>query len=177
MTIDPPDARDHDDAVFARWNEAGAELYVAIADVAGFVRPGSQLDERAVHLGCSTYLPGRVLPMLPDQLSADLASLREGVDRPVAYVRMQFDFQGQLESSDWGLATICSRADLHYDQVQDQIDGAADHPDPEIKDQVDALVQVARLLLGRRSKQACSISPARNPSGYWIMKGVRKASI
>ena len=167
VTIDPPDARDHDDAVFARWNEAGAELYVAIADVAGFVRPGSQLDERAVHLGCSTYLPGRVLPMLPDQLSADLASLREGVDRPVAYVRMQFDFQGQLESSDWGLATICSRADLHYDQVQDQIDGAADHPDSEIKDQVDALVQVARLLLGRRSKRGMLNLASEEP--IWVL--------
>lgn len=153
VTIDPPDARDHDDAVFARWTDQGAELFVAIADVAGFVRPGAPLDERARSLGCSTYLPGRVLPMLPDLLSADLASLRSGVDRPVVFARMDFDFQGELEGCEWGLGTIRSRADLSYDLVQAQLDDEKDLDDPELKEQVDTLGQLARLLMGRRSKR------------------------
>ena len=105
-TIDPADARDHDDALCARWTERGAEVTVAIADVAGFVRPGSALDDYAARRGCSTYLPDRVLPMLPEWLSADAASLRAGVDRPVVFVRLEVDYQGDVISSDWGLGTI-----------------------------------------------------------------------
>ncbi len=87
ITIDPADARDHDDAVAALpdddpKNPDGMVIWVAIADVAAYVRPGTALDREARHRGNSTYFPDRVVPMLPDILSGDLCSLHEGVDRP-----------------------------------------------------------------------------------------------
>ncbi|HHL21260.1 MAG TPA: RNB domain-containing ribonuclease, partial [Aliiroseovarius sp.] len=85
VTIDPADARDHDDAVFAeadsdKNNPGGHIVWVAIADVAHYVRPGTALDREARRRGNSTYFPDRVVPMLPDRLSGDLCSLHEGVD-------------------------------------------------------------------------------------------------
>ncbi|MEM6728922.1 MAG: RNB domain-containing ribonuclease, partial [Pseudomonadota bacterium] len=82
ITIDPSDARDHDDAVCALQDGDGWILWVAIADVAHYVRPGSALDREAKKRGNSTYFPDRVVPMLPDRLSGDLCSLHEGVTRP-----------------------------------------------------------------------------------------------
>ncbi|MDE0881453.1 MAG: RNB domain-containing ribonuclease [Myxococcota bacterium] len=154
-TIDPPDARDHDDALFARWNPRGVELFVAIADVAGFVRPGRDLDRYAVARGCSTYLPDRVLPMLPEWISADAASLRAGVDRPVVFMRMVIDYQGVVVDGEWGLGTINSRADLSYDLVQDFIDGKHDAlpDDAELRESTTVLAEVARLLMAARSRR------------------------
>src|SRR5439155_19875785 len=87
VTIDPPDARDHDDAVWAAPDEdpanaGGVEVIVAIADVAAYVRPDSALDREARIRGNSVYFPDRVVPMLPERISNDLCSLREGEDRP-----------------------------------------------------------------------------------------------
>ena len=89
LTIDPSDARDHDDACFAepdpdRTNPGGHILWVAIADVAHYVTPDSALDREARLRGNSTYFPDRVVPMLPDRLSGDLCSLHEGVERGLA---------------------------------------------------------------------------------------------
>ena len=100
VTIDPEDARDHDDAVWAgpdddRQNKGGHVVLVAIADVAHYVTPGSALDKEALKRGNSAYFPDRVVPMLPEELSADLCSLKEGVDRPCLAVRMVFDAQGR----------------------------------------------------------------------------------
>ena len=86
VTIDPPDARDHDDAVWAgsdddAGNSGGHIVLVAIADVAHYVTAGSALDAEARKRGNSTYFPDRVVPMLPDRLSGDLCSLHEGVER------------------------------------------------------------------------------------------------
>lgn len=86
ITIDPSDARDHDDACYAHAdedpkNEGGHVVWVAIADVAAYVTPGSALDREARKRGNSTYFPDRVVPMLPDRLSGDLCSLHEGVPR------------------------------------------------------------------------------------------------
>ena len=96
VTIDPRDARDHDDAVWAgpdddAANPGGHVVLVAIADVAHYVTPGSALDKEALKRGNSAYFPDRVVPMLPEELSADLCSLKEGVDRPCLAVRMVFD--------------------------------------------------------------------------------------
>ncbi len=89
VTIDPEDARDHDDAVWAGpdddpKNSGGYVALVAIADVAAFVRPGTPLDREAYKRGNSAYFPDRVVPMLPEALSADLCSLKEGVDRALS---------------------------------------------------------------------------------------------
>ena len=131
VTIDPIDARDRDDAVFAAadpnpGNPGGHILWVAIADVAHYVRPGSALDAEARHRGNSTYFPDRVVPMLPDTLSGDLCSLHEHVDRACLAVRMVIDAQGHKISHRFTRGLMRSQASLHYAQVQDAVDGRAD---------------------------------------------------
>jgi len=129
VTIDPSDARDHDDAVFAEAdpdpkNKGGFVLWVAIADVAHYVRPGSALDREAWERGNSTYFPDRVVPMLPDRLSGDLCSLHEGVPRACIVARMIINAAGEMTSSTFLRALMKSPASLHYEEVQAAIDGA-----------------------------------------------------
>ncbi len=128
VTIDPSDARDHDDAVFAEAdndpaNPGGHIVWVAIADVAHYVRPGSALDREARKRGNSTYFPDRVVPMLPDTLSGDLCSLHEGVDRPCIAVRMRLDAQGHKIGHRFVRGLMRSAASLHYGEVQEAQDG------------------------------------------------------
>src|SRR5210317_1116081 len=130
VTIDPADARDHDDAVFAEYdtdpaNKGGFILWVAIADVAHYVTPGSQLDREAWKRGNSTYFPDRVVPMLPDILSGDLCSLHEGVPRACIAVRMKIDAFGEKVDHSFCRGLIRSAASLNYREVQDAIDGRA----------------------------------------------------
>ena len=129
VTIDPSDARDHDDAVFAVVDEdpknpGGFVLYVAIADVAHYVRPNSPLDREARSRGNSSYFPDRVVPMLPDALSGDLCSLHEGVDRACLVARMVIDASGAKISHRFLRALMRSPASLHYEEVQEAFDGA-----------------------------------------------------
>ena len=129
ITIDPHDARDHDDACFAHAdddpkNPGGHIIWVAIADVAHYVRPGSKLDREARRRGNSTYFPDRVVPMLPDRLSGDLCSLHEGVERPCIAVRMQIDASGEKIGQRFTRGLMKSHASLHYEEVQAAIDGA-----------------------------------------------------
>ena len=123
VTIDPEDARDHDDAVWAEADGEGHILWVAIADVAAHVRPGSALDREAWRRGNSTYFPDRVVPMLPDRLSGDLCSLHEGVLRPVIVARMRIDGDGTLLSHRFARAMMRSAASLTYEEVQAAVDG------------------------------------------------------
>lgn len=128
ITIDPSDARDHDDACFAEAdpnpaNPGGHILWVAIADVAAYVTPNSALDREARKRGNSTYFPDRVVPMLPDRLSGDLCSLHEGVERACIAVRMVLDAQGNKITHDFHRGLMRSPASLHYEEVQAAIDG------------------------------------------------------
>ncbi|MEM6303374.1 MAG: ribonuclease R [Pseudomonadota bacterium] len=128
ITIDPSDARDHDDACFAQadeepGNEGGHILWVAIADVAHYVTPGSALDREARKRGNSTYFPDRVVPMLPDRLSGDLCSLHEGVPRACVAVRMVLDAAGRKLSHSFHRGLMRSPTALHYEEVQAAIDG------------------------------------------------------
>ena len=128
VTIDPPDARDHDDAVWAgldddERNPGGHVVLVAIADVAHYVTPGSALDKEALKRGNSAYFPDRVVPMLPEELSADLCSLKEGVDRPCLVARMVFDKHGHKKSHTFLRAVMHSAARLTYAQAQAAFDG------------------------------------------------------
>ncbi len=130
VTIDPADARDRDDAVHAHAdddtaNPGGFIVWVAIADVAHYVRPGSALDREARKRGNSTYFPDRVVPMLPDILSGDLCSLHEHVDRPCMAVCMKLDAQGHKLSHRFTRGLMRSQGSLHYGEVQAAIDGAA----------------------------------------------------
>lgn len=129
ITIDPSDARDHDDACYAMpdddpENAGGYVVWVAIADVAAYVRPGSALDREARHRGNSSYFPDRVVPMLPDRLSGDLCSLHEGVPRACLAVRMQLNADGQKIGHRFVRGLMRSVASLNYGEVQKAIDGA-----------------------------------------------------
>ncbi|MFZ2101326.1 MAG: ribonuclease R [Oricola sp.] len=131
ITIDPADAKDHDDAVHAEpdpdiSNPGGFVLTVAIADVAHYVRPGSALDREALNRGNSVYFPDRVVPMLPERISNDLCSLREGEDRPALAVRMVFGADGHKKSHSFHRIVMRSAAKLSYNQAQAAIDGAPD---------------------------------------------------
>ena len=131
VTIDPIDARDRDDAVYAQpdpdpSNAGGHIVWVAIADVAAYVRPGSALDREARKRGNSTYFPDRVVPMLPDVLSGDLCSLHEHVDRPCLAVQMRLNAQGAKISHRFTRGLMRSQGSLHYGQVQAAMDGAGD---------------------------------------------------
>jgi ribonuclease R len=129
ITIDPPDARDHDDAVHAMPdpdNAGGHVVIVAIADVAWHVRAGSNLDKEAVKRGNSVYFPGRVVPMLPESISNDLCSLRQGEDRPAMAVRMTFDAEGRKTGHRFHRVMMRSAAKLSYNEAQAAIDGAPD---------------------------------------------------
>jgi len=131
VTIDPADAKDHDDAVFAMPdddpdNKDGHILYVAIADVAHYVRPGSSLDKEALERGNSVYFPDRVVPMLPERISNDLCSLRANENRPALAVRMIVDHMGRKRSHTFHRIMMKSAAKLAYPQAQAAIDGAPD---------------------------------------------------
>ena len=129
VTIDPADARDHDDAVHAEpdpENPSGFIVTVAIADVAYYVRPGSALDREAEKRGNSVYFPGRVVPMLPERISNDLCSLREGEPRPALAVRMRFDAEGKKLGHSFHRVMMRSAAKLSYEQAQAAIDGRPD---------------------------------------------------
>lgn len=127
VTIDPADARDHDDAVAATFeDDGGATIWVAIADVAYYVRPGKPLDREARKRGNSSYFPDRVVPMLPDVLSGDLCSLHEGVERPVLAVQMRLDAEGNKVSHTFHRGMMRSLASLSYEQAQAAADGNPD---------------------------------------------------
>ncbi|MDP4891787.1 ribonuclease R [Cypionkella sp.] len=141
VTIDPVDARDRDDAVYAMAdpnpkNPGGFVIWVAIADVAHYVRPNSALDREARKRGNSSYFPDRVVPMLPDVLSGDLCSLHEHVDRACMAVEMRIDAQGQKLGHRFTRGLMRSQASLNYAQVQDAIDGRSDAKTAPLLDDV-----------------------------------------
>ena len=128
ITIDPADARDHDDACCALLDEdpknpGGFLLWVAIADVAHYVTAGSALDAEARKRGNSTYFPDRVVPMLPDRLSGDLCSLHEGVTKPCIAVEMKLSSTGEKLSHRFVRGLMRSPASLSYEEAQAAVDG------------------------------------------------------
>ncbi len=127
VTIDGADARDFDDAVFAKKDGNGFHLIVAIADVAHYVRSGSPLDREAYRRGNSTYFPDRVVPMLPEALSNDLCSLRPRENRACLAVHMWIDDRGALTRYKFVRGLMRSEARLTYDQVQIAKDGNPDN--------------------------------------------------
>ena len=176
VTIDPADARDHDDAVFAEpdgdpANPGGWIVWVAIADVAAFVPPGSALDREALEKGNSVYFPDRVEPMLPESLSAGLCSLLPGETRACMAVRMVFDAGGAKRSHRFHRAIMSSAAKLSYEEAQGAIDGSPDAPRGPLVDNVlrplwaafAALAQGAReaLATGHRVRRNAGSSSAR----------------
>jgi len=154
VTIDPPDAKDHDDAVHAQAdrdpnNRGGYIVTVAIADVAFYVRPGSALDRDALTRGNSVYFPDRVVPMLPERISNDLCSLVPGEPRGALAVRMIIGNDGRKRSHSFHRILMRSAAKLNYAQAQAAIDGRPDDVtgpllDPILKPLYDAYAVVKR---------------------------------
>ena len=131
LTIDPVDAKDFDDAIFAKpddspKNKDGHIVWVAIADVSAFVSPGSALDKGAFKRGNSVYLPDRVEPMLPEEISADLCSLRPNEDRACLVAKMRFSAAGDKISHTFLRGLMRSHARLTYAQAQTAFDGNPD---------------------------------------------------
>jgi ribonuclease R len=128
VTIDPADARDHDDAVHAApdtdpANKGGWIVHIAIADVAHYVATGTRLDREARLRGNSVYFPDRVVPMLPERISNDLCSLREHEERPCLAVRLVIDRHGNKKGQTLLRGLMRSAAKLAYEEAQAAIDG------------------------------------------------------
>ncbi|KAA9018645.1 MULTISPECIES: ribonuclease R [Sphingobium] len=132
VAIDPSDARDHDDAVWAapdedEGNTGGYKAIVAIADVSYYVRPGSALDKEARKRGNSVYFPDQVVPMLPHELSSDMCSLRAGQDRAAMACHLTINAQGKVTAWRFTRAVIRVAAVLAYEDAQAAIDGTKDN--------------------------------------------------
>jgi ribonuclease R len=128
VTIDGEDARDFDDAVYCEKRRGGWRLWVAIADVSHYVRPGSALDEEAANRGNSVYFPEKVVPMLPEALSNGLCSLKPAVDRLALVCEMELSRAGNLTRYHFYEAVIHSHARLTYTQVGEVLEKGI-HPD------------------------------------------------
>src|SRR3954471_24582879 len=125
VPIDPEDARDHDDAIWAEPDgEGGWNAIVAIADVSFYVRPGSELGREARARGNSVYFPDRVVPMLPEELSADICSLKQGEDRAALACHLEIAKDGTLTSWRFTRAKVRIAANIAYEDAQAAIDAA-----------------------------------------------------
>jgi ribonuclease R len=150
FTIDPEDARDHDDALSVRAaDHARWEVGVHIADVSHYVAPESALDGEARARGTSCYLPGGVVPMLPERLSGDLCSLVPERDRLALSVFVELDGAGRLHGVRYAESVVRSAFRLHYGQVQDAFDGRGVLPHP-LREALAELLTLARALRRRR---------------------------
>ncbi|HZW10578.1 MAG TPA: VacB/RNase II family 3'-5' exoribonuclease [Phycisphaerales bacterium] len=163
-TIDPPDAKDYDDAIsISRTNDGGWELGVHIADVAHFIDPGSRLDVEAAERGNSVYLPRHVIPMLPEVLSNGICSLQEGVPRYAKSAFMRYDKQGNIKAEGAAQTLIKSAKRLTYLEAQALIDGnpeearqhARTEPNytPQLLEALREMDRLARAIQGRRQRQ------------------------
>jgi ribonuclease R len=150
FTIDPEDARDHDDALSVHPIAHGRfEVGIHIADVSHYVRPDTALDREARRRGTSCYLPGGVVPMLPERLSADLCSLRPDEDRLAISVIARLDADGALQHYRFAETVIRSRARLAYGDVQRALDGRGPLPNG-VQHGCETLMTLARALRARR---------------------------
>ena len=133
LAIDPADARDHDDAIWAAPddsdnNKGGFVALVAIADVSYYVRHGGALDKEALKRGNSVYFPDQVVPMLPHELSSDKCSLKQGQDRAALVCHMTIDAGGQVKAWRFTRALVRLAANIAYEDAQAAIDGVKPHP-------------------------------------------------
>ncbi len=123
VAIDPADARDHDDAIWAEPDgKGGFNALVAIADVSFYVRPGSALDKEARKRGNSVYFPDRVVPMLPEILSADVCSLRQDEDRAAMACHLHIDAKGKITRHRFTRALVRIHHNIPYEDAQAAVD-------------------------------------------------------
>jgi ribonuclease R len=147
FTIDPDTAKDFDDAVFVKRDANGYHLSVHIADVTHYVKPGSHIDSEALQRCNSVYLPSKVLPMLPEELSNNLCSLKPAVNRLAVSVLMDFDIEGKLLDYKICRSVIKSRKRMTYKDAKKIIDGKVKSP---YKKALDDMVDFCGVLKKRR---------------------------
>lgn len=152
ITIDPADAKDHDDAIWVNRHAKGWTLAVHIADVSHYVKPNSPMDAEAQARGNSTYLVDRVLPMLPTELSNGICSLKPDVDRLTKCALLEISPDGTVRKARFVDAVIHSRAKLSYEQAQAILDGQAAPAgsDPALADAVREGWRMASVLRRKR---------------------------
>ncbi|HHH30154.1 MAG TPA: ribonuclease R [Polyangiaceae bacterium] len=154
ITIDPIDARDHDDAIWVERDDRGHyRAWVAIADVSHYVRPGTALDEEAKKRGCSVYLPDRAVPMLPHALSGHLCSLVEGQDRLCLCAILDLDATGDVKEAEIVAGVMRSRAFLTYESVARALGFTTEPPRDERADALRHELRVAWDLAGLLRKR------------------------
>ena len=160
ITIDPEDAKDHDDAVHAvrdtdPANSGGYVVTIAIADVSSYVFQGSALDREALERGNSVYFPDRVVPMLPERISNDLCSLKPNEDRPALAVKITIGADGRKKKHSFHRILMRSAAKLSYSRAQSLIDGnSADEDKPLIEKILKPLWEAWSLQLSERNDRA-----------------------
>lgn len=157
VTIDPETARDHDDAIWVERRGTGFKLIVAIADVSHYVTEGSAMDREAANRGTSVYLPDRAIPMLPPELSTNIASLLPNRDRLCMAVEMELDEKGHVTSHRIFEAVMRSHGKLFYDGVARALGLTRDGPQQPAAEKrvrtLQVLLDLSKRLRQRRLKR------------------------
>lgn len=153
VTIDPEDAKDHDDAVSLENTRGGYRLGIHIADVSHYVTSGSKLDREARQRTASAYLVDRVLPMLPEKLSNNICSLKEKSDRLTLSILIDLDSDGNVRGHQVRETVIRSQARLTYEQVQLYLDtGSGFERQKRIGHKLQQMAELAAKLIEKRRK-------------------------
>lgn len=153
ITIDGATAKDFDDAIYIEQNERGFLLYVAIADVSHYVRPGSAIDDDAIERGTSVYFPNFVIPMLPEILSNELCSLNPHIPRLALVAEMHMDFTGQMLETDFYEAVIESKSRVTYGEAQEIIDGNLVEKHKHVAEDIKRAADLAKILMAKRFRE------------------------
>lgn len=153
ITIDGATAKDFDDAIYVEQSNRGFVLYVAIADVSHYVRPGSAIDNEAYTRGTSVYFPNYVVPMLPEVLSNGLCSLNPHIPRLALVAEIHMDFTGEVFESHFYEAVIESKARVIYGEAQEVIDGAAVDKLKHVQADILRAADLAKILMAKRFKE------------------------
>ncbi len=154
FTIDPQSAKDFDDAVSIKKSGNGYKLGVHIADVSHFVREGSELDKEAYSRGTSVYLPGRVVPMLPENISNNICSLKPHKKRFTLSVLMELDNQGNIEDYRFAKSIIENKCRFTYDDV-DEILEQETYTAKDMYGDLNTMVELAKKRKKKREKGGC----------------------
>jgi ribonuclease R len=155
VTIDGEDARDFDDAVYAEKNKNGWRLIVAIADVSKYVQPHSEIDKEAYKRGTSVYFPGKVIPMLPLELSNGVCSLNPHVDRMCMVCDMQVNYQGEIVNYEFYRAVMFSHARITYKQCWNYIDQKqkVENWDEKVPAAIDTMFDLYQVMLKEKTNR------------------------
>lgn len=153
ITIDGATARDFDDAIFVEQTPTGFHLIVGIADVSHYVKPGTKLDQEAYERGTSTYFPNFVVPMLPEELSNELCSLKPHVPRLCFACEMHLNFQGDVTSYRFFEAVMESKARVTYGEAQEVLDGNTPEKLKHVEENILRAGDLAKILMAKRFRE------------------------